>query len=183
MSLTLVATPGASTANAYATVATAIAAAAYRIGANVTAWLALTTDQQIQTLVMATRDLDTVRFKGARATTTQALEWPRTGTDYDDELPPLLVSATIEHAFTLAPAVTAATDPLEIDTSEQRVKEDTVGPITTIYFAPPAAPLDASGVAIAGLERFTALVQRLLAPLAYVAPVSSWGSSYVTRTS
>jgi hypothetical protein len=184
MALTLVATAGASNANAYATVAQGLAAAAYRVGGNAAAWLALTTDQQIQTLVSATSAEDALEgvigFKGERATSTQALEWPRTGTAYADTvIPPPLVSATIELAFSYTPAITDATVDVLNPATNGNVKEDTVGPITTIYFEPSAIDvLDPT----AALAPFPTLVQRLLAGLIRIAPVS-WGSAAVVRSS
>jgi hypothetical protein len=184
MPLTLVATPGAANANAYADVATASAVAAYRVGGDAVAWLALTADQKIQTLVTASRDEDTLPFKGARATSTQALEWPRTGTAYDaTTIPPPLVSSTIELAFSYAPAFAAGAtiDPLNLDTSDARIKRDKVGPLETEYFTPAGVP-EQFGIEVTGLERFPAMVQRLLAPLVWLAsPV--WGSGAVVRTS
>lgn len=185
MPLTLVATAGASNANAYADVATASAAAAYRIGADAVAWLALSADQKIQSLVTATRDIDTLLFTGDRATSTQALEWPRTGTDYADTvLPATLVSATIELAFSYAPAfaVGATIDPLNPDTTAARLKREKVGPLESEWFAPATGP-DVYGAEATGLERFPGIVQRLLAPLLWLAAVNTWGSAAVVRTS
>jgi hypothetical protein len=45
----------------------------------VTAWASATTDQKNRALYTATQRLDRERFLGARATDTQALQWPRTG--------------------------------------------------------------------------------------------------------
>ena len=47
--------------------------------ADVTAWASATTDQKNRALYTATQRLDRERFLGARATDTQALQWPRTG--------------------------------------------------------------------------------------------------------
>jgi hypothetical protein len=46
---------------------------------DVTAWASATTDQKNRALYSATQRLDRERFLGARATDTQALQWPRTG--------------------------------------------------------------------------------------------------------
>jgi hypothetical protein len=184
MPLTLTATAGSASANSYADVSAATSAAAYRVGGEAAAWLSLSADQKIQTLVTATRAIDTVRFRGSRASTTQALEWPRTGTDYAaDQLPTSLVMATIELAWSYASAfATGATDTdvLNPDDSEARIKREKTGPLETEYFAAPAAPQDAYGNVIVGLERFPAIVQRLLAPLVWVASRSAWGSSAVS---
>ena len=58
MPLVLDATVGGANSNAYATQAQAIAAAGYRIGPNALAFIALTSDQQIQALVSAASDID-----------------------------------------------------------------------------------------------------------------------------
>ena len=47
--------------------------------ADVTAWASATDDQKNRALYTATQRLDRERFIGARATDTQALQWPRTG--------------------------------------------------------------------------------------------------------
>ena len=61
------ATQGGANANAYATQAAAIAAAAYRIGPNAVAFVALTSDQQIQALVSAAPDIDSLgQSRGVR---------------------------------------------------------------------------------------------------------------------
>ena len=46
---------------------------------DVTAWASATTDQKNRALVTATKRIDRERFLGARATDTQALQWPRDG--------------------------------------------------------------------------------------------------------
>ena len=46
---------------------------------DVTAWASATTDQKNRALVTATKRIDRERFLGARATNTQALQWPRDG--------------------------------------------------------------------------------------------------------
>lgn len=180
MPLTLVATPGASEANAYATVAEALAHAEYRVGG--AAFVALTTDQQIQTLVTAARDIDTLEhdpgFLGDRATETQALAWPRTGTDYDDdELPAALVQANIELAMSYAPAFVAGFtgDVLNQNRTDGQVKRKKVDVLETEWFAPRTTEATA-------LERFPDAVQRLLVALVVVV-ADSWGSAVVDRGS
>lgn len=189
MPLTLVATAGAANANAYATQAAALAAADYRIGPTGVAFKALTSDQQIQALVSAASDIDSlgdarvdgwiVDFLGERATDTQSMEWPRadTGVFDDNELPSDLVKANIELAFTYAPLFAAGTtDPLNADTSLARVKEKTVDVLTTIWFEP--------GPTAQALERFPAMVQRLLSSLLDFTLIGGeWGSAVVTRSS
>lgn len=175
MTLTLRATAGAPDANAYATVEEADASLGYRVGA--AAWASLTADQKVQALVTATRDLDTLSFIGTRATATQALEWPRVGTPYPaDAIPAKLVQATIEHAFSLVPAITGAVEGDPLAPVPSNVKERTVDVITTVYFEP--KPVGATT-----LERFSAPVQRLLTDLVRTVVTKAWGSSTAVRTS
>lgn len=184
MALTLVATAGAANANAYATVAQGLAAAAYRAGGNAAAWLALTSDQQIQTLVSATSAEDALEgiidFKGERATATQALEWPRAGTAYaDTTIPPPLVSATIELAFSYTPAFADATVDVVNPATNGNVKRKKVDVLETEFFAP--AEIDVLDPT-AALAPFPTLVQRLLAGLIRI-PSLVWGSAQVLRGS
>lgn len=80
MPISLDATVGGANANSYLTL---VAAEAIVDGlvqdADVTAWASATTDQKNRALYTATQRLDRERFLGARATDTQALQWPRTG--------------------------------------------------------------------------------------------------------
>lgn len=177
MALTLVATPGAANANAYADVAAASAVAAYRVGGSAVTWLALTADQQIQTLVSAARDLDTSDFLGSRSTTTQAMEFPRNG---DTTLPANLVRANIELAFTYAADLTA--DALNVaDPAGQGIKREKVGPLETEYRDPTIADGVAGVVAVdpRGLNRFPPIVQRLLTSLVRSAAAAGWGNSAI----
>lgn len=189
MPLTLIATPGAANANAYATQAAALAAAPYRIGPNAVAFLALTSDQQIQALVSAAQDIDSlgnarvdgwlIEFLGVRASDIQSMEWPRSGTGEfaDNALPADLVEANIELAFTYAPLFAAGTtDPLNLDTNAARVKRKKVDVLETEWFEP--------GPTAEALERFPALVQRLLSSLlSYRLITGVWGSAVVSRGS
>lgn len=178
MPLTLIADPGAPDANAYADVAQADAWAALRVGGG--AWLALTADQKIQALVTATQDLDALEsaigFCGDRASTTQALAFPRTGTDYDDAtIPTALARATIELAMSYAPAFTTASDVLNPATNGN-IKREKVGPLETEFFGPG----DSSTV----LSAYPLIVQRYLAAL-LCAPANEarWGTGVAIRTS
>jgi len=196
MPLVLDASVGGAASNAYATQAQAIAAAGYRIGPNGTAFVALTSDQQIQALVSAASDIDSlesarvvgippvadgwlIEFLGDRASSTQSMEWPRinAGDFASNVLPANLVEANIELAFTYAPLFAAGTtDPLNLDTSAARVKRKTVDVLTTEYFE--------AGPRAEALERFPAMVQRLLASLvSYTKIVGNWGSAVVARAS
>ena len=80
MAIAIVATIGAADANSYLTLAEAQAIIdGFVQDADVTAWASATTDQKNRALFSATQRLDRERFLGARATDTQALQWPRTG--------------------------------------------------------------------------------------------------------
>jgi hypothetical protein len=71
---------GRANANSYLTLADAQAIIdGFVEDADVTAWASATTDQKNRALFTATQRLDRERFLGARATDTQALQWPRTG--------------------------------------------------------------------------------------------------------
>lgn len=173
MPLTLDATVGGASANTYADATDADDYLSYRIGAS--AWTGYSDDLKAQALVSATRDIDTLDFVGERATDTQALEWPRTGTDYaDDVLPPDLIAATCELAFLYAQAYTAGSDPV-VPTSNGNLKRKKIGPIEKEWFAPTVA------VPIA-VERFPASVQAFLADLIREETVT-WGSAAVVRGS
>lgn len=160
---------------AYANVATADAAAAFRIDGD--AWIDLDDEDKLKHLILASRDLDTVDFIGSRASTTQVLEWPRTGTDYSGNAwPQRLVDATIALAADNAKRVAAdaTADLLTATTSDIKVEQ--VGPIRTEFF-------DRGAAAATALERFPAFVQRLIAPLVRSAVAAGWGSATVSRTS
>lgn len=78
MPVTLVTTPGAASANSYATVAEANTLADELLPAPLD-WIRAETDVKHRALVTATRDLDQMRFIGERVDAVQALEWPRSG--------------------------------------------------------------------------------------------------------
>ena len=80
MAITIDATAGGASANSYLTLADAQAIVDGLIeDDDVVAWGTATTDQKNRALYTATQRLDRERFLGARATDTQALQWPRTG--------------------------------------------------------------------------------------------------------
>jgi hypothetical protein len=76
MAVTVTATAGASDANSYLSVAAGDALANETLGT--LKWATATTDNKGRALIMATRYLDELEWIGSRATTTQALAWPRT---------------------------------------------------------------------------------------------------------
>jgi hypothetical protein len=80
MAITIDATVGGANANSYLTLSDAQAIVdGFVQDADVTAWASATTDQKNRALFTATQRLDRERYLGARATDTQALQWPRTG--------------------------------------------------------------------------------------------------------
>ncbi len=80
MAIAINATVGSASANSYLTLAAAQEIIdGFVQDADVTAWASATTDQKNRALFTATQRLDRERFLGARATDTQALQWPRTG--------------------------------------------------------------------------------------------------------
>lgn len=116
MPLALVTTPGDPTANAYATIAQVSAVDDEQIP--VTTWASQNPNTQTRAIVRATQIVDQARFRGDRATTTQALEWPRVGVAapsglaYDPTvIPDVIVRATARLAIWLA---VQAVDPEEM---------------------------------------------------------------------
>ncbi|WP_286876292.1 DnaT-like ssDNA-binding protein, partial [Marinimicrobium sp. UBA4509] len=80
MAVTIDATAGGASANSYMTLAQADAYVEAMISsADVTAWSTGSDDTRNRALTAAAQRLDRERFIGARATDTQALQWPRTG--------------------------------------------------------------------------------------------------------
>lgn len=80
MAISIDATVGGASANSYLTLAAAeLIVEGFVQDDDVTAWASATNDQKNRALYTATQRLDRERFLGARATDTQALQWPRTG--------------------------------------------------------------------------------------------------------
>jgi len=80
MAVTITATAGSASANSYLTLAAADALVEGMVAStDVAKWTTGTDDTRNRALVTATQRLDRERFLGARATDTQALQWPRTG--------------------------------------------------------------------------------------------------------
>jgi len=80
MAVTIDATVGSASANSYLTLSDAQDIVDGMVeDDDVTAWGTATDDQKNRALYTATQRLDRERFLGARATDTQALQWPRTG--------------------------------------------------------------------------------------------------------
>lgn len=80
MAVVIDATAGGANANSYLTLAQAQAIIdGFVEDADVQHWNSGNTDSRNRALFTATQRLDRERFLGARATDTQALQWPRTG--------------------------------------------------------------------------------------------------------
>jgi len=115
MPASITATVGSASANSYLTIAAADTIAESMLGT--LAWTTATTDQKTRALITATRGLDTLDWIGDRATTTQALDWPRTdascgGIDYpDDEIPESVEYATFDLANALLTTPTLLQSP------------------------------------------------------------------------
>lgn len=75
MTVTVTATVGGASSNSYLTVAAADAIAATML--STLKWGTATTDDKGKALIAATRQLDQLEWVGTKATTTQALLWPR----------------------------------------------------------------------------------------------------------
>lgn len=82
MTVTVTATPGSASANSYITVATGDDLANVYLGT--LSWSSASTDNKGRALIMATRYLDELEWIGTRATTTQALAWPRNDAECGD---------------------------------------------------------------------------------------------------
>jgi len=80
MAIAIVATVGGASSNSYLTLADATAIIdGFVEDADVQHWGSGNTDSRNRALFTATQRLDRERFLGARATDTQALQWPRSG--------------------------------------------------------------------------------------------------------
>lgn len=172
MPLTLVTTPGAADANAYADLASVQAFAAYRGGAG-QAFLDLTVDEQIQAIATTALAIDPLDYIGTRATSTQALAWPRTGTDYDG-VPLAVIRANTELAITRAPEFTITATTSSLNPQPNAVRKLKVGPIE-LTFPDPVTPTVTSLIpaTILGLLKD---VLRASTPGA-----GAWGSATVVR--
>ncbi len=170
--MALVVTPGAVDATSYADLASTLVRAVIDVRA--TAFLDLG-DATVQEalLAMATSDIDaalcsTDRLAGRKADAAQALEVPRGGST---SIPPAIVRATQLLAFHLADKLQLGEIGTAIaDTSN--VKEDTLGPLTTVYF-------DRKAATIAAYDALPAHVRGLLASLLVATTV---GYGYGTGT-
>lgn len=115
MALTLIATAGAASANSFATVAEALAVAD-GLYPPPTGFQDQDPATQAATLVTATAHLNRLSWAGARATTTQALAWPRVGVRIPDgvgELDSTTIPAAVQRATALLAFWLAAQDATE----------------------------------------------------------------------
>jgi hypothetical protein len=163
---TVVATVGASNANSFATVAEGDLYCDARL--NASAWTdEPDDDQKARALISATRELNTLAYRGYTVTDTQALLWPRGyATDPDspiladfdtDVVPQRVIDATCELALEYLKAGTS--DPSALDPT-QGVIEKTIGPLTTRWADPYTRPQTV-------VERYP-LVEKLIKPLLIV---------------
>lgn len=89
MTLVIVATAGSADANSFVTEAEAIDYAATRL--NLVGWATVAgitaTENEKRAMIEATRELNFLRYKGYRATSTQALNWPRVYAINEEDAP------------------------------------------------------------------------------------------------
>jgi hypothetical protein len=115
MTVTIDASVGGANANSYLTVADADAIANLRLGT--LAWEAatVTTDDKARALIAATGYLDQLQWIGDKATTAQALLWPRSGAECGDKvhsssiIPPEIQDGTFDLANALLTTPTLLT--------------------------------------------------------------------------
>src|SRR5687767_11079763 len=162
MAVAIVATVGSASANSYVTLAEA---ATYMEGRlNASTWETdATTDNKNRALVEAARELESLCWKGCKASDTQALQWPRDlAVDPDSpnawfyensEIPQRVKDAQMELAFQFIKAGT--TDVAALDATHN-VASKTVDVLNTQYVQPWARAK--------GLKRYPR-VWALIAPL------------------
>lgn len=170
-------------ATTYADVATADEAAELQPAAVRAAWEDLDDDEKLAALTLRSLDIDTLDWIGDRASSDQALEWPRTDTDYSsDAWPTRLVNAVIQQVFADAVAGTigesATGTPVNPSLTTSNIKRQKIGPLEKEFFAPTTTT-----VTVTTLGRFAPIVQNLLAPLIRQASSSQWGSGVARRAS
>jgi hypothetical protein len=97
MTITIIADAGSATANAYVTEVEQIAYMATRL--NATAWTTVSgttcTENEKKAMIEAAIELDGERWRGTRATDTQALAWPRWNVNNPDSPNQLLYDSTV----------------------------------------------------------------------------------------
>lgn len=160
MAIAIDATVGGATANSFALLTDATTYMAGRL--NSAAWDNATVDQQNRALVEATHELSYLSWEGRRATSTQALSWPRWMAQNPDSpvgflylstiVPDRVLNATCELAFQFL--VAGTTDIAALDPTLGVIHKET-GPIKKSY-QPYQKPT--------GLARFPS-VMRFIRPL------------------
>ncbi len=147
---------------------------------NADSWIDADEEDQIKSLIEATRDLSNLEplYMGYRTTSTQALAFPRTWVinkkapwteqigltgfpEYDDDvIPPDLISATCELALEYLRAGTTDVAAGRSATATGALIENTVGPLTKRW----ATPTGAAATPPLGFARYPRVVM-LIAPL------------------
>lgn len=163
MAVVIDATVGGAASNSFSTLAESETYMESRL--NGATWTAATTDNKNRALVEATRLLSIKQWRGERASSTQALAWPRfnapdpdnpNGWYYEsDVIPQRVKDATAELAFQF---IKQGTDDLAAADVNAGVVEKTVDVLTTRWESSFSRPT--------GLARFT-LLQQLIRPLLY----------------
>lgn len=158
MPCTIIATPGASDANSYCTVAEASTYNDSHVSG--AAWTSASDDAKCRALCTATRLLDSyVQWLGSPATETQSLAWPRTdmvwvpgcteGTDgyvSSITIPPQLKNATAEYARALIGGDPTAPNPTEL----AGLAALTAGAVQIVFRSPVDAAASASRAVVPG---------------------------------
>jgi hypothetical protein len=168
MAVVIDATVGGASSNSYATLADAEAYMEGRLNASL--WDAATDDNKNRALVEATRELEVLAWEGQRASSTQALSWPRDyvtnpddpdGDDYASTVLPVRVTdACMELAFQFLNAGT--TDVAALDTSDGVIRKK-VDVLETEWARP--------GERLTGLQRYPRVWDRLTPLLGVSGPV------------
>lgn len=169
MTFAIDATPGSATANSFVTSAEMTSYCEARLNASV--WTGAAA--QLPALAEATRDISLMGFAGMRATSTQALDWPRIFAPNPDSpfypdyfastvVPQRVKDATCELALQY---LKLGTTDLAAIPDTQYVIEKTVDVLTTRYAEPYQRPK--------GLARFPRVME-------FLRPLLSYRSSLVT---
>jgi hypothetical protein len=192
VSLTLDATVGGASANAYVEITDVDVVAPFRpnVGA---AWIAAssTPDLQIQAIVQATTRIDQLRFAGSPSNDSQALEWPRENVKDrycrpidSGSIPNAVRNATISLAMNYASQIVANTDPITAGES-QSIQIAKAGDAEVQYFAPSSVSNPTGWNDVSDLPPdVVRLLNQFLAldPMA-VSLSSGWGQSKSIRSS
>lgn len=126
----------------YVTRAEATAYLTASLSASATAWLAASPTAQDQSIIMATRYLDSQIWAGEKTSPTQTLEWPRTGvTELNgDALDSATVPQAIKNAcMELAALIRANPTLVEGESGGGSNIQAVTGPVGVTFFAPQAA--------------------------------------------